>query len=68
MFPKINRAYNGVFKPKRLSVGLVVPIESYSNSAVPTMDNHIERVQLAEARKLSYSMDDSGSPSDLNWS
>ena len=48
-FPAINTAYNTVFTPGRLSVGLVVPIESYPSSAVPTMTHHIERVQLAEA-------------------
>ncbi|MEX0350684.1 MAG: LLM class oxidoreductase [Paracoccaceae bacterium] len=47
-FAKINRAYNSVFKRDRLTVGLVVPVEAYPNSAVPAMDRHIERVQLAE--------------------
>lgn len=48
-FPKINRGYNSVFKPERLSIGLVIPIENYNMSAVPTLENHIERVQLAES-------------------
>ena len=48
-FPEINRGYNNVFRPNRLSVGLVVPIENYNNSPVPSMEYHIERVQLAEA-------------------
>jgi luciferase-type oxidoreductase len=47
-FPQINRAYNSVFQPDRLSIGLVVPIENNSASAVPSMSRHIERVQLAE--------------------
>ena len=47
-FKTINAGYNNTFKPGRLSVGLVVPIETYTNSAVPTMKHHIERVQLAE--------------------
>ena len=47
-FPQINRGYNSVFKPERLSIGLIVPIEGYPRSAVPTMENHVERVQLAE--------------------
>lgn len=47
-FASINRGYNTVFKPGHLSVGLVVPIESYPGSPVPTMQRHIERVQLAE--------------------
>ena len=47
-FSPINRGYDGVFKPGRISVGLVVPIESYPGSPVPSMAQHIERVQLAE--------------------
>ena len=48
-FDSINAGYNAVFEPGRLSIGLVVPIETYSNSPVPSMAQHIERVQLAEA-------------------
>ena len=48
-FPEINQGYNRVFRPNKLSVGLVVPIENYHNSSVPSMEHHIERVQLAEA-------------------
>lgn len=48
-FQPINRGYNSVFKPNRLSLGLVVPLESYPGGAVPTMAQHAERVQLAEA-------------------
>ena len=47
-FPKINRGYNTTFRENRLSLGLVVPIENYERSAVPTMEHHVERVQLAE--------------------
>lgn len=47
-FPRLNRAYNTVFQPDQLSLGLVVPIENYSTSTVPTMNRHIERAQLAE--------------------
>jgi len=47
-FQPINRAYNAVFHPNRLSLGLVVPVEQYVTSPVPTMTRHIERVQLAE--------------------
>ncbi|MEL6128535.1 MAG: LLM class oxidoreductase [Cyanobacteria bacterium J06627_3] len=47
-FQPINRGYNSVFRPNRLSLGLVVPIESYPSGPVPTMEHHIERVQLAE--------------------
>ncbi|MEM9089794.1 MAG: LLM class oxidoreductase [Cyanobacteria bacterium P01_F01_bin.53] len=47
-FLPINRGYNHVFRPNRLSLGLVVPIESYGQNPVPTMARHIERIQLAE--------------------
>ena len=47
-FPPINRAYNAVFRPNRLSVGLVVPIETYAKGPVPTMIRQVERIQLAE--------------------
>lgn len=47
-FQPINRGYNSVFHPNRLSLGLVVPIEAYPRGPVPTMEHHIERVQLAE--------------------
>ena len=52
-FQSINQAYNTVFRPNRLSLGLVVPIETYATGSVPTMKAHIERVQLAE--KLGFS-------------
>lgn len=47
-FASINRAYNSVFQPDRLSIGLVVPIEAYQVGAAPTMARHIETAQLAE--------------------
>lgn len=47
-FQPINRGYNSVFRPNRLSLGLVVPIETYSKGPVPSMARHVERVQLAE--------------------
>lgn len=47
-FRRINQAYNSVFRPNRLSIGLVVPIESYPNTSVPTLNQHLERVRLAE--------------------
>lgn len=52
-FPSINIGYNSVFRPNRLSIGLVVPIENYPNGPVPSMERHIERIQLAE--KLGFS-------------
>ena len=48
-FQSINRAYNTVFRPNRLSLGLVVPLEAYTTAPVPTMTRHVERAQLAEA-------------------
>lgn len=48
-FATINAAYNTVFRPKRLSLGLVVPLEGYVTGPVPTMIRHLERVQMAEA-------------------
>ncbi len=47
-FEPINRSFNSTFKPGGLSLGLVVPLETYATSAVPTMDHHLERVRLAE--------------------
>ncbi|MEO9781341.1 MAG: LLM class oxidoreductase [Sedimentitalea sp.] len=47
-FTAINRAYNATFKPGRLTLGLVAPIEAHGNTPVPTMDRHIERIQLAD--------------------
>ena len=47
-FQILNEGYNAVFQPGRLSIGLVVPIENYAQSPVPSMERHIERVQLAE--------------------
>lgn len=48
-FPSINIGFDSVFKPGKLSIGLVVPIENYSTNSMPTMEAHIERVRLAEA-------------------
>lgn len=47
-FPTINRAYNAVFQPNRLTLGLVVPLETYATGAVPSMTRHLERVRLAD--------------------
>ena len=48
-FPPINAAYNRVFQPKRLSVGLVLPLEAYAVGAAPSLRGHIEAAQMAEA-------------------
>ncbi|MEM9412859.1 MAG: LLM class oxidoreductase [Planctomycetota bacterium] len=47
-FQFLNRGYNRVFRAGQLSIGLVVPIENYDSTPVPTMDRHIERVQMVE--------------------
>ena len=52
-FPKINRAYGETFRPGKLTLGLVVPLEAHRNSPVPTMERHLERAQMAD--ELGYS-------------
>lgn len=47
-FEKINKAYNSVFQPDQLSIGVVIPIENYAKSSVPTMAHHLKRVKLIE--------------------
>ncbi|MEM6343904.1 MAG: LLM class oxidoreductase [Bacteroidota bacterium] len=47
-FESINRAYNSVFQAGKLSLGIVVPIEHYPHGPVPSMQQHLERVQLVE--------------------
>ncbi len=47
-FQPINRAFDTVLRPGRLSIGLVVPLEAYMQGPVPTMTRHLERARLAE--------------------
>ncbi len=47
-FQAVNRGFNTTFRPNRLSLGVVVPLETYSTGPVPSMSRHVERVQLAE--------------------
>ncbi len=47
-FRSINRGYNSIFRPNRLSLGLVVPLETYTQGPAPSMTRHLERAQLAE--------------------
>lgn len=49
VFKNINEAYNSVFKPNELSIGVVVPIEKYATGPVPTMQDHLNRVKQVEA-------------------
>ena len=47
-FQPINRGYNTLFRPNRLSLGVVAPLEAYSTGPVPSLIRHVERIQLAE--------------------
>lgn len=47
-FRRTNVAFNTVFRPGRLSIGLVVPIERYDSSPTPLMAQHLNRARLAE--------------------
>lgn len=48
-FQPINQGYNKVFQAGKLSIGLVVPLESYIDSPIPSMENQLAHIQLAEA-------------------
>ncbi|WP_371223924.1 LLM class oxidoreductase [Roseovarius sp. 2305UL8-3] len=47
-FPSLNRAYNTVFRPGELSVGLVVPLDAHHGSPVPDMARHIDQACMAD--------------------
>jgi len=47
-FAPLNRAYNAAFRPGRLTLGLVVPLEGYPAGPVPAMTRHVERAKLAD--------------------
>lgn len=47
-FPRINRGYNRVFQPNRLTIGLISPLENHAMEPVASMARHLERAQLAE--------------------
>jgi len=47
-FEKINKAYNDVYQPNKLSLGIVVPIENYVTGPVPSMQQHLRRAKLVE--------------------
>lgn len=47
-FEPINRGYQNIFQYGKLSLGIVIPIENYAQSSVPTMKKHLERVKLVE--------------------
>lgn len=48
-FAPLNAGYQRLFRPQRLTVGLVVPIEAYPDSPLPGLHEHVQRVQRAEA-------------------
>ncbi|MEM9812855.1 MAG: LLM class oxidoreductase [Pseudomonadota bacterium] len=48
-FPSLNRAYNSVFRPSSLTLGLVLPLDAHGQSPTPALDRHIERARLADA-------------------
>ena len=48
LFEQLNPAYGRVFKPGRLTIGLVVPVENYAVGANPAMARHAELAELAE--------------------
>ncbi|MFV0308213.1 MAG: TIGR03571 family LLM class oxidoreductase [Desertimonas sp.] len=47
-FERINRGYDQLTRPGRLTVGVAVPIENHGNDPVATMDGHLERARLVE--------------------
>jgi len=47
-FQPINTGYNNTFKYGELSIGIVVPIENYSNGSVPSMKDHLKRAKLVD--------------------
>lgn len=47
-FAPVNRAYNAVFQPDRLTIGLVVPLDAHGQDPVPDLARHIERAHLAD--------------------
>lgn len=47
-FKNINPGFNSVFKTGSLSIGLIIPIESYTASSVPSLEDHAKRAVLAE--------------------
>ncbi|MEM9432820.1 MAG: TIGR03571 family LLM class oxidoreductase [Pseudomonadota bacterium] len=47
-FPSMNRAYNSVFRPGQLSLGLVLPLDAHQVGAIPDISRHMERARLAD--------------------
>lgn len=47
-YAPINRAYDATFRPGRLSIGLVAPLEANRHDPVPSLTRHVERARLAD--------------------
>ncbi|MEL6545384.1 MAG: LLM class oxidoreductase [Myxococcota bacterium] len=47
-FPTLNAGFQSTFRSGELSLGLTVPIEAQGANPVPSLERHVERVQLAE--------------------
>ena len=47
-FPSLNRAYNKTFQPDKLSIGLVAPLEANRHNSVPSSEQHVEQIKLAD--------------------
>lgn len=48
MFERINRGYDRLTAPDRLTIGVAIPIENNANNPIASMDQHLERAQLVE--------------------
>ncbi|EEE37637.1 luciferase family protein [Rhodobacteraceae bacterium KLH11] len=72
-FAQINVAYSRVFRPGRLSVGLVLPLEAYAVGAKPTLRGHLEAARSAEnlgfaalwLRDVPFNVPDFGDPGQI---
>ncbi len=47
-FETINRAFNSVFIPNKLSIGIAIPIENNMMEPIASMKDHIKRAKLVE--------------------
>ncbi|MCC1495025.1 LLM class oxidoreductase [Cognatishimia sp. F0-27] len=48
-FETVNRAYNSVFRPGQLSIGLVAPLDAHGHDPVPDLTRYIDRARMADA-------------------
>jgi len=47
-FSSLNPGYNATFRPRHLTLGVVVPLESYPHADVPNMHAHLERLRRVD--------------------